>query len=31
VAYKKTSEELDKANKQYEQVFEKIMELEKAL
>ena len=31
LAYKKTSEELDKANKQYEQVFEKIMELEKAL
>ncbi|HEX9513619.1 MAG TPA: ABC-F family ATP-binding cassette domain-containing protein [Puia sp.] len=31
LAYKKTSDELDKANKQYEQVFEKIMELEKAL
>lgn len=30
-AYKKASEELEKANKQYEQVFEKIMELEKAL
>ena len=30
-AYKRTSEELEKANKQYEQVFEKIMELEKAL
>lgn len=30
-AYKKTSEELEKANKQYEQVFEKIMELEKTL
>ena len=30
-AYKKTSDELDKANKQYEQVFEKIMELEKTL
>jgi ATP-binding cassette subfamily F protein 3 len=31
LAYKKASEELEKANKQYEQVFEKIMELEKAL
>jgi len=29
--YKKTSDELDKANRQYEQVFEKIMELEKTL
>jgi len=29
--YKKTSEELDKANRQYEQVFENIVELEKAL
>ena len=29
--YKKTSEELTKANRQYEQVFEKIMELEKTL
>ncbi len=29
--YKKASEELTKANRQYEQVFEKIMELEKAL
>jgi ATP-binding cassette subfamily F protein 3 len=28
--YKKASEELTKANRQYEQVFEKIMELEKA-
>ena len=27
--YKKTSDELGKANRQYEQVFEKIMELEK--
>ena len=27
--YKKASEELEKANRQYEQVFEKIMELEK--
>jgi len=27
--YKKAAEELDKANKEYEQVFEKIMELEK--
>jgi ATP-binding cassette subfamily F protein 3 len=27
--YKKASEELNKANKEYEQVFEKIMELEK--
>jgi ATP-binding cassette subfamily F protein 3 len=30
-AYKKASDELEKANRQYEQVFEKIMELEKAL
>jgi ATP-binding cassette subfamily F protein 3 len=30
-AYKKASDELGKANRQYEQVFEKIMELEKAL
>jgi ATP-binding cassette subfamily F protein 3 len=29
--YKKTSDELEKANRQYEQVFEKIMELEKTL
>lgn len=29
--YKRTSDELDKANRQYEQVFEKIMELEKLL
>ena len=29
--YKKASDELGKANRQYEQVFEKIMELEKAL
>lgn len=29
--YKKTSDELTKANGQYEQVFEKIMELEKTL
>ena len=29
--YKKTSDELGKANRQYEQVFEKIMELEKTL
>jgi ATP-binding cassette subfamily F protein 3 len=29
--YKKASEELEKANRQYEQVFEKIVELEKAL
>ena len=28
--YKKTSEELTAANRQYEQIFEKIMELEKA-
>ena len=30
-SYKKTSEELDRANRQYEQVFEKIMELEKTI
>jgi len=30
-AYKKASDELEKANRQYEQVFEKIMELEKTL
>ena len=29
--YKKASDELGKANLQYEQVFEKIVELEKAL
>jgi ATP-binding cassette subfamily F protein 3 len=29
--YKKASDELKKANREYEQVFEKIMELEKAL
>ena len=29
--YKKASEELKVANRQYEQVFEKIMELEKSL
>jgi len=29
--YKKANEELQKANRQYEQVFEKIMELEKGL
>ncbi len=29
--YKKASDELDKTNRQYEQVFEKIMELEKTL
>lgn len=29
INYKKASEELEKANRQYEQVFEKIMELEK--
>ena len=29
--YKKASEELGKANRQYEQVFEKIMELEKTI
>jgi ATP-binding cassette subfamily F protein 3 len=29
--YKKASEELGKANRQYEQVFEKIMELEKSI
>ncbi|HLZ87087.1 MAG TPA: hypothetical protein VKQ52_07605, partial [Puia sp.] len=29
--YKKTSEELEQANRQYEQVFDKIVELEKAL
>ena len=29
--YKKTSDELGKANREYEQVFEKIMELEKTL
>jgi ATP-binding cassette subfamily F protein 3 len=29
--YKKTSEQLDKANREYEQVFEKIVQLEKAL
>ncbi|HXB08881.1 MAG TPA: ABC transporter C-terminal domain-containing protein, partial [Puia sp.] len=29
--YKKASDELDKANRQYEQVFEKIVELEKVL
>ena len=29
--YKKASEELEKANRQYEQVFEKIVELEKVL
>jgi ATP-binding cassette subfamily F protein 3 len=29
--YKKTSDELNKANRQYEQVFEKIVELEKTL
>ena len=29
--YKKASDELEKANRQYEQVFEKIMELEKTL
>jgi ATP-binding cassette subfamily F protein 3 len=29
--YKKASEELGKVNRQYEQVFEKIVELEKAL
>jgi len=29
--YKKASEELGKANRQYEQIFEKIMELEKSI
>ncbi|HVS95948.1 MAG TPA: ABC-F family ATP-binding cassette domain-containing protein [Puia sp.] len=29
--YKKTADELDKANRQYEQVFERIMQLEKTL
>jgi ATP-binding cassette subfamily F protein 3 len=29
--YKKTSDELEKANRQYEQIFEKIVELEKAI
>ena len=29
--YKKTADELEKANRQYEQIFEKIVELEKAL
>jgi ATP-binding cassette subfamily F protein 3 len=29
--YKKTSDELSKANRQYEEVFDKIVELEKTL